>query len=381
VTLSRAWLIPVAGAVLAPLVTWFPMLAMRLPFLGLPPYEPASGIDAWGAQVAWLVALGLIAMLIVSEDAWLAAAVGLAGLTIFYRGAMLDPTHSVLFAAGALALWALRQTPGSVRPTLLSVLAGLGVFQALYVWQQQFLQYDILWGPLVGGIPNKIILPLGTLGTVDAASAYIAITAPLMPRWALPFAIVSVWISQSMGANAALVVGLGAKYLLARATWPRPVVIVSAVGGLAGAAWYFLTHVKTLDAVWPRISVWAFGLWDAAHVAPVFGYGLGGWAHRIPALQYQMKNSPTGELWREAHSEWIQLACEMGLVGVALLAGWLWTHRTMFAHPVLGPSLAALAVSCASFFTFHVVATALVGVVLIGLAMADETPLPALGGA
>jgi hypothetical protein len=51
----------------------------------------------------------------------------------------------------------------------------------------------------------------------------------------------------------------------------------------------------------------------------------------------------------------------------------------MFAHPLIGPSLAALAVSCASFFTFHVVATAMVGIVLIGLATA-ETSSPVLSG-
>lgn len=376
---DRAWLIPVGGLVAAPLVTWLPMLAIRWPGLPLPAYHPQPGLDLWQAQTYWLVALSLLAALLWPRDRWLAAAVALGGLMIFLRGAALDPTHATLFAFGAVTLGAIRRAPTSVHARVLTVLASAGLFQTLYVLQQAWLKYDVLWGPLFGGQLNPIIQPYGTLGTVDAAAAYIAITAPLMPVWALPLSIAAVWTSQSMGATAALVVGLAVRYgptLYRHARWSPAVVAC----GLATAAWYFLTYVKTLDAVWPRLAVWRFGLLDAARTDPVLGYGLGGWATHIPALQVTLRNSPTPELWREAHNEWVQWACELGVVGLVLLGGWLWAHRAMFQHPRVGASLAALAVTCGSFFIFHTVATALLGLVLVGLATPDDPTPVALGG-
>ena len=80
----------------------------------------------------------------------------------------------------------------------------------------------------------------------------------------------------------------------------------------------------------------------------------------------------------QAHSEPIQWECETGAFGVILLGLWLWSHRAMFQHATLGPSLAALGVSSLAFFPFHVVATALAGILLIGMA---REPQPVPGGA
>ena len=105
---------------------------------------------------------------------------------------------------------------------------------------------------------------------------------------------------------------------------------------------------------------------------PVTGYGLGGWAARIPNLQIQAQFAPTGELWREAHNEYLQWICEAGLIGLILLSLWLWTHRAMFTHPVYGGSLAALGVNAFTFFPLHVVQLSLVAIILVGLATAPK---------
>jgi hypothetical protein len=365
--MRRAWLIPVGGAVLAPLVTWWPMLATRFPWLGLPQYPAAQGIDYWAAQTFWLVALTILAVVIGAEDVYLGGAVALAGLMIFWRGAHLDPTHSVLFALGAVMVYAMRRTPPEWRPKIVSVLAALGVFQLLYVLQQ-LAGYDLFWGPLVGGQLVANVQPLGTLGTVDAASAFIAITAPLMPWWVLPVVFFAVWKAHAVSATLALAVGLAVKY---RRSW----VLYPSVG-LALALAYWSAFAKSVNPIAAHLNgrgaIWAFAGADWLRVDPVAGYGLGGWSARIPALQVKAQFAPTGELWREAHNEYLQWVCEAGLIGLILLGLWLWSHRAMFVHPVYGGSLAALGVNALTFFPLHVVPLALVGIILVGLATAPS---------
>src|SRR3990172_5261162 len=181
----------------------------------LPQYEPAQGIDIWGLQVFWLVAFGVGAVWIGQRDRWLGVMLGLLGLTLFIWGGKLDITHSVVFLMAALALVAMREAPTECHPKIKALLAASGLFQVAYVIQQ-WAGYDLLWGPLVGGQFKEVLQPLGTLGTVDGAAAYIAITAPLMPLWALPFAAAAVLKMKSLGAIAALCVGLLIRY---RARW------------------------------------------------------------------------------------------------------------------------------------------------------------------
>jgi hypothetical protein len=375
--MTRAWSALLGAAILAPLVTWLPMLAHRAPWTGLPAYQPAQGIDLWQMQTLWLGLLLCIAALVAEDDRWLALAVVTAGFTLFWRGARLDPTHAVLFALGALGLWSLRRMPLLHAWTVRTVLCILGAFEAIYVIQQSVFQYDVLWN-IWGGARPPIIQPLGTLGTVDAAGAYIAMTAPLMPLWFLPVSIYAVWCSKSLGATAALAVGLGVLVLRART---RLALVALAVGTIPLAIIaYYKVWIGTATVA-GRLTVQWLGLKHAAATSPILGWGLGGWAQTVPAQQMQQRVLPSGELFREAHSEPIQWACETGVFGLVLLAGWLWTHRAMFAHPTWGASIAAAGVSSAAFFPLHTVSTALVILLLVGLATPARTTLhPVPGG-
>lgn len=364
--MRRLWPIPAVGAVAVTLITWLPMLTMRFPGLGLPPYHPAVGIDLWAMQAWWLAVVVGLALLVWESDRWLSAAMLLAGLTIFLRGARLDPTHGILFTIGALLLVAVRRTPGVWVPRLRWLLAASGIFQIGYCLQQSFLHYDVLWGPMWGPTVfrgfSPQIQPLGTLGTVDAAGAYIALTAPLMPLWALPFAGIAVWQGHSVGALLALVVGLTVRY--ARTRWTGLTIM-----GLGLASLITLATLKGLTGtIVARITVWRFGLEHAAASDPVVGWGLGGWASHVPPLQMQLRVMPTNEVFREAHSEPLQWAAETGIIGIIILAGWLWTHRAMWTHPLWGGSIAALAADSLTFFPLHVVALAFLAITVVGLA-------------
>ena len=362
---APVWLLVLGGAILAPLVTWLPMLAIRFAWLGLPAYPPAQGIDLWSAQTFWLVALGAVGILVGASDRWLGLAVGLAGLTVFLRGATMDPTQSVIFAIGAGLLLAVRLMPVEVGPLVRACLIALAVFEAAYAVQQR-LGYDLLWGPVFGGRLIAVPQMLGTLGTVNAMAGYLAIVAPLCPlALLLPLAVV-VWLSHSLGAIGALAVGLMVRYRRHWYAWVAGSVLVG------GAAWLFNLTQTTRVA---RVQIWQFALAHWVRTDPVLGYGVGGWAQRVPALQTQLHFAPTPELWAEAHNEPLQWLVETGLVGLVLLACWLWTHRAMFTHPVWGGSVAALAADSLTWFPFHIVSMALLGLLVVGLASRPkETP-------
>lgn len=378
--MTRAWPVVVAGVVLAPLVTWLPMLAARFPWLGLPLYPAAQGGDLWHMQAFWLVALGVIAVVVGQTDKWLGMAVLLvAAVPIFLRGATMDPTHSVLFALGALLLYTVRLAPrwitadirlaSFIRPVLIAC----GAFQIVYVLQQK-MNYDLLWGPLVGGTLNKHLQPIGTLLGVDAVSSYIAILAPLMPLWLLPFALYVVATSQSLGAMLAAGVGLCLQ-LRPWTSWKK--IAVASATLLVIVGFGITKHVAGKETQKARVGIWTFAATEYAKTSPVIGWGLGGWSQRVPQAQLREKYTPTNELFAEAHNEPLQWALETGMVGALLLGLWLWEHRRMFAHPVWGGSLAALASDSLSWHPFHIVSLALLGIVLIGLATHTEEPCAA----
>lgn len=369
-THSRLWLIPVAGALLAPLVTWLPMVALRYG-LGLPRYEPAQGIDIWHMQAFWFAVFGVVAVLVGRTDRWLGVAVMILGGGVFLWAGTFDITHRIVFLGGVVALWAMRQIQPEWHPMVRALLAASGIFQAVYMIQQYF-GYDVLWGPLVGGTLKDVVQPLGTMGTVDAASAYVAVTAPLMPYWAVPIAVAVVLKGHSIGAIMALAVGLLVRY---HRNWKLTAAIVAVLSGIY-LRWFIpggllSAHIPTSVTV--KLTMWWYGLKDWWQTAALIGPGT--WHERIPMLQIQQNYRPiTGEVWREAHNEYLQWLYEYGLLGFSVLCLWLWDHRAMFKVPAVGASLLALAVVTGSFFTFHVVSVALLGLVLVGLATSPTLP-------
>lgn len=356
------WSGVLAGAIVAPLVTWFPMLAHQYPALGLPAYQPAAGIDLWQMGTLWLTALLAIAGGVWgSGDRYLALAVAFAGLSAWYRGLQLDPTHTVVFGVGALLLVGVRAMPIEAERKVHVALVALAGVQIVYVGHQLF-GYDVLWGPLFGGTLVGQVQPLGTLGGVNAAAGYIAVLAPLLPLWMLPVAALVIVLGHSLGALVALVVGLLVKW---RARWPVWIVVAMIACALLG------TVRLTKDTQANRLHVWTFAAqqwYQQGPLALVTGYGIGGWRQRVPWQQDRAGFKPFNELWMEAHNEYLQFVIELGVIGAALLGAWLWQHRRMFAHPQWGASVVALAVLSLAWHPFHIVSAALVGLLVVGLA-------------
>ncbi len=363
--MTRAWWAIVGGAILAPLIPWLPMLTIRYPWVPLAHYEPVGGMYGWWDHAFYLAVFATIAAVVWREDRWLASAVVLSGVTFFLRGLFLTP--ALIFALGALLVTIMRRVPAPAHARIVTVVVGLGVFQMLYV-AHQFLGYDVLWAGMWGNPTAAVVQPIGTLGTVDGAGAYLAITAPLMPLWLIPAAIYLVWAGHSLSALLAMAVGLGLKVVMTHRA--RTAAYLSwAVASLGAAAFASMLYLKgPTETVLARIVMWVFGLEWAAKTSPVIGWGLGGWADRIPAGQLHYGVMPSAEFWVQAHNEYAQWAVETGVVGTILLLGWLWAHRRMFLDRTWGGSLAAVAVNAVGFFPLHVVPLALLSIICVGLA-------------
>jgi hypothetical protein len=290
-----------------------------------------------------------------------------------------------VFLMGALVLHAARHIPARRRPLALAILSAMGAFQAAYVLQQ-YLGADLFWcpsvvgcgAPLRTGITERPLL-MGTIGTVDSASAYIAIAAPIMPWWTLPLTVATVLMSHSIGAMIALAVGLLVRYH--RSWWLTAALAASMLGA---ATWAFAAiqswHVPS--TVTARLVIWKLAAWDLWRPDALYQWqaanpitGNGEWWPRVVQLQAKYKVWPTGEAFQQAHNEYVQWVYVHGVLGLACLGGWLVAHRRMFfAGSGVGASLVAAAIVCGSFFVFQVVSVALFMIVLVGLATSYEAP-------
>lgn len=337
----------VAAAFLAPLATFLLQFSPR--------YDLQAGWDGWPAHVCVAALYAALGAWVAQTDRWLGAAVMLLGAHLLLLHG--DLLSLILVALGAAALTFVRSLPLRERQVAVVVLAAAGLLQALYVLQQTA-GYDIpweVWG--VGRLPAH-----GTLGNRDKVGAFLAITAPLMPRWALPIVIAATLATSSWGALLGLTVGLVVRYW---GTWTASAVVAGiAVGGV-----WLAQSGKDLTSFWGRVEIWATGLRDLRGTDLVWGHGLGGWGLRIPRLQ----TSPVGSgLWLQAHNEPLQWLYETGVSGSAVAAAWIWHHRRALQTTAAGGGLAALAVVCLTYFPFHTPTVALVALVVLGLA----TPFP-----
>lgn len=326
----------------------------------------------------WFTSAFLLGLLIGRDDPPL-------GLLVAYIGALglLWPTMEgvatiqYVMAAAILVLVVRRVAARAWGVRLLvGILVASAVIQVAYA-TMQLAGYDPAWWGLQWRADMQ--QAIGSIRNTKLLAVYLAVIAPLAPLWLAVVLVIGILGTHSLLGLLAVAVGLLVRYRrVLSLRWG--VVATVLAGGLAA-----LGHWGPGPSATLRLHVWSVGVWDLAG-APMFGYGPGGWAERVPPLfraLYGSVHRPPFATPTHAHNELLQFLYEGGAVGgLILLIGVLW-HRRAWAHPVAGGALAAALVACLGQAPLHLASTALPIVVVYGLATsrAPAGPAPAASDA
>ena len=315
----------------------------------------------WARSLPWDLAG---TALVIALGAWtVAASIGRADARPLPVLALLVGASSLFVAARLSVRW---------HEAVVPQLVAIGLAGALLVTYPGILS--------AGGAPTGYANTNGTLaalGVIAAASAIPLSRGSARLGWAgLALVLVGFVISsQSLAAAAALSVAV----VLAAVSLARRDAAVATLGGLV-AAWLAVGVTSAVAAgstAWRlnerdelRTELWARAL-DLAQEAPLRGHGPGSYAPPDALLD--------GDL-RWAHQEYLQLAAELGVVGLVLLMlviGWLYTYlwwgrRRGLARTVAGASaLTLVALHATVDHIVHTAAVPLTAAVLLGWATAD----------
>ena len=301
----------------------------------------------------WLITVGAVAALALwtaGTDAWLGGWLGYLSLRALPSDGSAAFEVLALAAVGVAVVVASRTIPESWHLWIIAALVTVGLLETGYVVLQA-MGYDPLW---VGNHFPARLRMLGTLGNENFVGAYLGILLVLGPRWAWPLFAFGIVLTNALTGLIAASVGL---LVRARVHWMGWAVLAGAFTGWM--AWHGALSLQI------RGRVWAAAVADTTPWTALFGHGLGSWADRMPKVQPWVG---VGEHFVQAHNDYLQFWYEAGLLGVALLIGWLWTHRAMFTHLRYGGALAALSVTALTMFPFHLAVLGTLGALLLGLA-------------
>lgn len=326
-------------ALLLPLTT--PIALSRLPH--------TVAVTETPLRILLLAGPFLLGLLLMGTDSWLGAFVASTALGALWGPPLLAVEVAWAVSLGALALVAARAMPGTWDRRVAWAFAALGVFEVGYA-VQQWLGYDILWR---GQTQGTGLVVHGTVGNPDTLAVLLVLCAVVAPWPTLPVLAGGVLLSNCQTAMVALA-------LVIVARWPsRGLVALTAFAGLVWALW-FPPALSTLE---DRVLVWRLALSEPTGPSLLVGHGSGSWWAEMPRRQVAAGWSALG-LYTRAHSEYVQLAYEGGLVALGCLGAWLWSWR----RSLLRPAFVAVGVVSLTLFPFHLAVTALPATVLLGLA-------------
>jgi hypothetical protein len=337
------------------LAIWLALL-MGIPWLALTPFAVGNVIEETPWRVYTLGGALLVVAMVARRDRWLMAGAGWLILTTVWQPTGHATASAVWLALGVTGLMAVRTAGPRARRGLRAAVVAGACLQALVVLWQTWAGRALIPGEFPAG---------GTIGNPGLAGGLLALAVPWAPVVWWP--VLGAGLGAAGSTTAAAAALLGAAW---RAPWWPARGIAAAGGGVLALAKVGGEGWGTRPAVWAL----ALGDWLSHPGAVVLGWGLGGWAARVPALQGQ-RTWPLGttavEFYLQAHNELLQLAYEGGLVAVVLLAAWGLAHRAAWGAGARRDQAALLAVAVLSlaWFPFHVPTLAVVAVTIVGVAL------------
>jgi hypothetical protein len=309
------------------------------------------------AFVFTAVGLGLVGVGLAAVDRWLGCFVlyTAAAALLTQRDLGLAIAHWI--ALGAIGLVLVRH---AAPRWLCAGLIVSGIAQTVLM-VGQIGGHDPFWD-------NAMPFAHGTFGNSKHLGAFLAVVTPLAPlRWAWVL-ILGVILSRSWLAAGAVAAGL-----LVRPGMALRWRLYAGLAGLLAIAGVTVTRGAWMETLYTRTHVWSLAWRDTPALGWLTGHGPGGWYTRMLEVQVSAAG-PAGpaEVFTRAHSDLVQLGYEGGVVALALLAAWLYTHRrALWASPWRGAAL-AVGIQALAFYPWHLPTVAPAAIVVLGLATRPE---------
>jgi len=294
-----------------------------------------------------------------------------------------DPGLGVLAAAGCVWWWIKgwpRISGGLLWPFVaMGVLLGTTAPQwAIDLWLTALLVFGVVQTAL--GVCQYFKLPVfldgtnihGTFGHRTGLGIYLALLIPLgfLTDYGVPLALVyavGVFLSRSSVATAAA--SAGVLWVIPEAWLYALPVILGAMGyrmvkiGHHPRGWKF-RHLG--DSVFARRRIWevtarkCVASWSQILV----GAGHGAFQQRARTW-VRSENVMTGEVYNEAHNDYLEMFYEYGLLGVLVLGWWAYRYGPALglSDPLTGAAL-ALGVACLANFPTRVATLATVALMV-----------------
>ena len=229
--------------------------------------------------------------------------------------------------------------------------AGIAIVQAFKV--------DLFLIVMSWVVPTRSKLPLGmvsgTLGNPNFLGAFLAISMPFFFRkrviYFLPVVLIALIVSRSSSAIIPAVIGVGFYLWLVKRISTEQLTFLGTVL-LVSAAVYTMFINDNLIAS----ARWIFWREAILQVSTTWGgmiFGLG-----------------TGAVWAEKwplHSEWVSLFHQYGMVGVAIISGYIVSVFAKLKDPILLASFAIIALNVLGNSALHYAPSAFLICIVLGL--------------
>ena len=305
----------------------------------------------------WFLTAGLcvLAASMALSDPWAGAMAGYAVIRWLIPPRALGLETAMLVVLGLGLMVTAQSLPKQWDRMAKAAITIAALAQVAVATGQEYL-YDPLW---LGFAQNPTTKLHGTLGNPMYMGTFVGIAGSVAPVVLLPLMAWGVYLSRSATAALALASGLLVRW---RSQWK-----VSLPAAAAILSWVFWARGRDLYTWKHRLAIWmvAGREWVRFPSAVLFGFGPGAWLRAWPSVGQSRREM---EVFAQAHNEYVQVGFDGGIVALALVGAWVWAHRRDLARSPWLPAAVAVAVVSVGFFPFQVPGTAVLSLMMVGVA-------------